>query len=641
MSAEPGNEGEIGVRMLMRLNPEMWMEGAGVIRLGSGRIALPGTFRCNILQRRIFALQAARRRAGKACYAVGLKPRKKGFSTAVAALHYTTMAAQPCEGVIVGNKLETSDTVYRMVALMAERDELAKSGEWSSPLKVGAESMKWQHNSELTLSTAHGKESIRGQTPQFVHGTEVAHWEQEDDVFLAVMNAVPDDPNVSVWLESTPKGRGGAFHTHWQGARWPTPNECPAEDEDYWKQWEAKCPDQPDAFFAEWEFVRVFAAWFEFEEAAYKLTDEQKRHVEATLDEKAWYQGERALLQVYGQENPATGVIRLGRVVTECDVWEQLAWRRMTIQKKCKSDPLKFDQEYPRDPHSCFLASGNPVFDGDALEHYGTQIITPDYGHLDSNIAGEQADKGGERVTWRAAHREDAIFWRWEAPRIGCRYLIVLDTAEGADQAGGRDPDRHSCLVLRRAYTSTEGVEYKARVVARIRPPCNVPIHVLVEWVHRLHLHYGALVIVEMNSSGLAYITGARMRGTPLWKRVDFNPRSGKKEEKLGWRTTDTADYGGIRTVVIDRLGEVLRDRALDVHCAQIVHELGCFVDKHGRKEAESGEHDDDVLALAIGMYKIDAALAYFEPPIERTMPRDLRNILGDDDGETGRAHKW
>lgn len=633
---------EIGVSLLMRQSPEMWMENCGVIRLGSGRIAEPGTFRSNILQRRIFALQKARRAAGKACYAVGLKPRKKGFSTAVAALHYTTMAGQPCEGVIVGNKLETSDTVYRMVALFAERDRLAKEGEWSSNVKVGAESMKWLHNSTLTLSTAHGKESIRGQTPQFVHGTEVAHWEQEDDVFLAVMNAVPDDPNVSVWLESTPKGRGGAFHSHWQGARWPTPEECPPEDAEYWKQWEAKCPDQPEAFFAEWEFVRVFAAWFEFEEAALKLTQEQKLHIQATLDEKAWYHGERSLIEAYGQKNAATDVTRLGRVVVESDIWEQLAWRRMTIQKKCKSDPLKFDQEYPRDPHSCFLASGRPVFDGDALEHYAATIITPEFGMLDSNIASEQTDKGGEAVTWRLQHREDAIFSRWEAPRIGCRYLIVLDTAEGSDQAGGRDPDRHSCLVLRRAYTGTDGVPHVARVVARIRPPCNVPIHVLVEWVHRLHLHYGALVIVEMNSSGLAYITGARMRGTPLWKRVDPNPRSGKKEEKLGWRTTDTADYGGLRTAVIDRLGEILRDRALDVHCAQIVHELGCFVDKHGRKEAESGEHDDDVLALAIGMYKIDAALVYAEAAVERTMPGDLRAILeGVDHAQGLNAHKW
>lgn len=640
MSAETDLE---EANALMRQSPEAWMETFGVIRLTSGRMSEPGTLRSNILQRRIFALQRARRAAGKACYAVGLKPRKKGFSTAVGVLHYTTLAGQPSEGVIVGNKLETSDTVYRMVALFAERDRLAKTGAWSSAAKVGGESMKWAHNSTLTLSTAHGKESIRGQTPQFVHGTEVAHWEQEDDVFLAVMNAVPDDPNVSVWLESTPKGRGGAFHSHWQGARWPTPEECPENDVDYWKQWEGKCPDQPEAFFAEWEFVRVFAAWFEFEEAALKLTEDQKKHIEATLDEKSWYQGERALIQLYGTASPlGDGAQRLGRVITESDIWEQLAWRRMTIQKKCKSSPGKFDQEYPRDPHSCFLASGNPVFDSDAIEHYNGEIVQAEYGTLDSNVPAERTDKGGERATWRVSHREDAIFWRWEPPRIGCRYLIVLDTAEGADQAGGRDPDRHSCLVLRRAYTTTEGVEYKARVVARIRPPCNVPIHVLVEWVHRLHLYYGALVIVEMNSSGLAYLTGARIRGTPLWKRVDFNPRSGKNEEKLGWRTTDNADYGGIRTVVIDHLGGILRARSLDLHCAQVVHELGCFVDKHGRKEAESGEHDDDVLALAIGMYKIDAALTYSEPLFERTLPRDLQAMIdGADATAGGAAHKW
>lgn len=641
MSAEPLPD--IDPTLLKRHSALVWFESEGVIRLPNGRMSKAGELRANILQRRIFALAAARRAAGSPCFAIGLKPRKRGFSTGVAALNYTTVAGQPAEAVIVGNKLETSDTVYRMVGVFHAHDALAKTGVWGSTAKIGVEKTAWAHGSTLTQSTAHGKESIRGQTPTFIHGTEVAHWEQEDDVFLAVMNAVPDDPSVSVWLESTPKGRGGEFHKRWQVARWPKPNECPPGDEDYWKQWEAKCPDQPGSFLAEWEFVRVFAAWFEFDESTIRLDDVQKKHIEATLDEMSWYHGERALIEVYGQTDPKTGVQRLGREVEGFDIWEQLAWRRIVIQAKCGSDPRRFDQEYPKDPHSCFLAAGRPVFDADAIEHYAAQIITPEYGTLDSNVPAERADKTGEMMTWRQVHREDAIIWRWEAPRLNCRYLIVLDTAEGADQAGGRDPDRHSCLVLRRAYTDMSGVEHKARLVARLRPPCNVPIHVLVEWVHRLSRYYSALVIPEMNSSGLAYIVGAKLRGTPIWKRVEWNPRDGREEEKMGWRTTDTADYGGIRTVIIDALGGILRSRAVDLHCTNAAHELGCFVNKHGRKEAEAGEHDDDVLALAIGLYKIDSATAYTEQAIERQMPRDLREMMDrlENPDNKGGAHFW
>lgn len=639
---EPAAE-PLDIGLLYRQSPQLWFEAKGVIRLPNGRTSKAGALRANVLQRRIFALHAARMRKGQRCFCIGLKPRKRGFSTAVTALQYTTLAGQSAEGVIVGNKLETSDTVFRMLALMAKEDELARAGQWSSAPKTQTETITWAHGSIVKQSTAHGGESIRGQTPQFVHGTEVAHWELAEDVFLALMNAVPDAPGVSVFLESTPKGRGGAFHGRWQLARWPTADECPDGETGYFQPWLAKCPDQPDALFAEWEFVRVFAAWFEFDEAALRLTDEQKQRIEATLDEKEWHGGERALIELYGNENPQTGRLRLGREVTQADVWEQLAWRRMTIQAKCGSDPGKFDQEYPKDPHTCFLSSGRGVFDSDAIEHYAAETMPPELGALDSNYAVRGGDMAGERATWRRVAREDGWAAVWEHPRLGCRYLIVLDTAEGNDQTGGDNPDRHSGLVFRRAYQDAEGTLHKARVVARIVTPCFVPMHVLVEWVHLLHLYYSALVIPEMNSSGLAYLVGARMRGTPIWKRTDFNPRSGRKEEKLGWRTTDTADYGGIRSVVIENLAAILRARELDFHCPNIVHELGCFVDKNGRREAEAGEHDDDVLALAIGMYKIDDATGHVEGVVERRMPRDLAALLAAKEaGEPkGSAHLW
>lgn len=637
----PAEEFDAGI--LMRTSPQLWFETKATIRLASGRVSKPGQCRANVLQRRIFALAHARRAAGRPCFAIGLKPRKRGFSTGVGALNYHELAGHAYESVIVGNKLETSETVFRMVALYADRDDFAKQGRWSSVHRPTSERVSWQHGAMLSQSTAKSGESIRGQTPQFVHGTEVAHWEQEDEVFLALMNAVPDDPNVSVWLESTPKGRGGEFYNRWQKARWPKPEECPESDQDYWRAWEVKCPDQPDAMFAEWEFVRVFAAWFEFDEAVIKLDDAQRKHIQTTLDAKSWYHGEKALIEVYGQMDPATGKQRLGNQAANTDVWEQLAWRRMTITSKCGSDPAQFDQEYPKDPHSCFLASGRPVFDSDAIEHYTSEAMEPEYGTLDTNLPEGPVDEWfQEKATWRRVERDDAIFWRWEPPRIGCAYLIVIDTAEGDDQAGGRDPDRHSVLVLRRGFFNKEGVWHKPRLVCRVRPPCQVPIHVLVEWAHRLHLYYGALVIPEMNNSGLAYITGAKIRGTPIWKRTEWNPRDGKEEHKFGWRTTDNQDYSGVRTLIIDNLGGVLRNRAMDLNCGSVVHELGVFVNKSGRKEAEKGEHDDDVLALAIGLYKIDAATEYCELPVERVMPKDLADSLKNGrEQQKGAAHFW
>lgn len=607
-------------------NPGMWFETDAQIRGSAGKLEKP---RMNILQRRINALYVARRRKNRACYAIGLKPRKRGFSTMVAALHYTELSKNGFNACIVGNKLETSDTVFRMMRTYQDNDDLVKAGKWGSPAKWTTEKASWEHGSTLAQSTAMNGESIRGQTQQLLHGTEVAHWQNADTVLLALMNAVPDDPSASVWLESTPNGTGNAFHKTWEGARWPAPDECPDRRE-YWRYWATDCPDNPNSIFAEHEFVRVFAAWFEFDEAVMELTDEQRAHIMATLDDRAWYQGERELITKYGNTRESDGAQRLGLEIEEGDVWDQLAWRRATIKKKCGGDPKKFDQEYPRDPASCFLASGSPVFDTDAVAEYAASArgIAPEYGSL-------QLSRDQVRAVFIPAAKDTASFQVWEKPKKGCSYLISVDTAEGEDQTKGEDPDRHSVLVWRRAYVDGNRVNWKPRLVARIPSPCQVPIPALVELVKLLHLYYGrAVCIPEMNSSGLAFLLLAQKVGITIWKRKDFDPKSGKTEERLGWRTTDGADYGGLRTLIIENLALTLRNRGVHIACENVIHELGKFVRNEGRMQAAQNEHDDDVLSTAIGLYNLDAATVFEEPVVERQLPPDLQAL---EDGQSER----
>lgn len=615
--------------LAVQADPGVWFETETKIRAANGKLEVP---RMNVLQRRINALFKGRRRRKLAVRIIGLKPRKRGFSTMVSAIHYTELCKHTIEGVIVGNKLDTSATVFRMMRVYSENDGLADRGEWARAPKPGTEQMRWDNGSLLTQSTAMGTGSIRGQTPNLVHGTEVAHWEGEEETFLAMMNAVPDVPESCVFLESTPKGKMGRFAQTWAEGRWPEADECPDEDE-YWRQWEALCPQPDQNQITEFDFVRVFAAWYEFEEAATRISESQRRYMQETIDAASWYRGEKALIEAYGNTRASDGKMRLGREVQEADVWEQLYWRRQTIKNKCNSNPKQFDQEYPRDPESCFLASGNPVFDEDSIAHYQKEtVISPTFGQID------QPSPEVRRVVWRDCGEDQAVYWRWEQPRLGCHYLVTVDTAEGEDQTKGEDPDRHSVLVLRRAYVDRAGRHWKMRVVARIRPPNRVPIHALVDMTNKLSLYYGnAMVIVEMNNTGLAFLVGAKMKGMNLWKRQDVNPQSGKTEEKFGWRTSDTQDYGGLRTLILDRLHSVLRNQEIWMHCRNIVLELSRFVETKGKKQAGAGAHDDDVMSLAIGVYNIDAASAYEEELVSRSIPKDLRHLY-DDDGNDALA---
>lgn len=619
-------------------NPGLWLETSTKIRSAKGK---PVACRINVLQRRINAYHLACKRKKRAVRGMGLKPRKRGFSTGVGAIHYTELQKGIIEGVIVGNKLETSATVYNMMETFARHDEHAKNGRWGSLVeKFGAQTTKFPHGSILSQSTALGGGSIRGQTPQFVHGTEVAHWEDQEKTLLALLNAVPDDPDTSIWLESTPNGTGDEFEKKWTGARWPTADECP-DGVEYWRYFEAECPNPPDDGANDFNFVRIFAAWFEFDEAHLKLTADEKQRIRETIDAKSWYDGERALIERFANVREKDGVQRLGIEADGCDIWEQLAWRRMVIKTKCGMDAKKFDQEYPRDPASCFLASGNKFFDADCIAHFQERARNTRWEHGQIDMATQ------ERAVWREAEPEVAIFKRCEHPRVGCQYLISVDSAEGEDQTSGQDPDRHSVLVHRRAYHDSNRVFNPERVVCRLKAPSRVPLEVLAELIDLLSRVWGRCpAIIEMNNTGLAVLKLCQALGVPLWKRVDVNPRSGKKEEKLGWRTTDNADYGGLRSLILAALRKKLSgtsnveggtDYSTDVGCENVVYELSMFGEKDGKLQG-LGAHDDDVMSLAIGSYNIDAATAYTEPKIQRQPPPEFRHLYDDEDAGAGLA---
>lgn len=607
-------------------NPGLWLETRTKIKGVTGQ---PTRMRLNVLQRRIIALWMSRRRRQKACRAIGLKPRKRGFSTAVSAIHYRELQARTIEGVIVGNKSETSGTVYDMIRCISEHDELTKLGRWGSSPVFGADKAKFPHGSLLTQSSALGGGSIRGQTPQFVHGTEVSFWEDQAATLLALLNAVPDDPSTTIFLESTPNGTGDEFHKNWGRARWPTPDECP-DAREYWRYFEPECPDQPSDGIQDFMFVRVFAAWFEFEEAAIRLTEPEKTQIRTTLDSREWFSGEKDLIHRYGNE--LNGHQRLGIEVESFDIWEQLAWRRMIISTKCGNDPKMFNQEFPQDPDSCFNASGSKYFDRDSIKYFQQRCRETNWDHGQLDLA----ESG--RAIWRPCEREMAVFMRCEQPRVGFQYLMSIDSAEGDDQAGGKDPDLHSALIIRRAAWDTNRLFHRERVVCRIKPPSRVPIEILVRMIQLLSRYWGNIpAIIEMNNTGLAVLKLCQERNVPLWKRVDINPRSGRREEKLGWRTTDNQDYGGLRSLILAKLREKLTglpnaeggtDYAIDICDEHIVYELSQFGEKNGRLQGLNC-HDDDVLALAIGSYNIDGATAYDEAAIPRLPPSDLHGLYG------------
>ena len=127
----------------------------------------------------------------------------------------------------------------------------------------------------------------------------------------------------------------------------------------------------------------------------------------------------------------------------------------------------------------------------------------------------------------------------------------------------------------------------------------------------------------------------------PIWQRIEVDPHSGIERRWDGWRTTDSAEYKGIRSTIIWHLHEILRKKGLDCYCPHVASELMGFVDKSGRMEAGSG-HDDDVMALAIGMYNISSGTIYEQAIRQDFIPPEIQALLDEEEKQPGGfAQRW
>ena len=206
------------------------------------------------------------------------------------------------------------------------------------------------------------------------------------------------------------------------------------------------------------------------------------------------------------------------------------------------------------------------------------------------------------------SHTDPSRWFRWWEPRIeGCRYLIVCDSASGAEQQkGSNNPDRHSVKVLRDAYIDKFGLPHKPAEVARIIPPCHFAIERLADYIACMSRFYGnCSVAVEANNTGLAVIVLLKTRGVPLFRR-----REGKPDNPIfkdGFYT-----HGFIRPLMISELADAIYQKAFDIWCPHTVTEFTTFVTKpDGSEAAEGAAHDDDVLASAIGKQCLPSGTIY------------------------------
>lgn len=208
-------------------------------------------------------------------------------------------------------------------------------------------------------------------------------------------------------------------------------------------------------------------------------------------------------------------------------------------------------QEYAEDEESCFLASGNSVFELAAIEE-----------RLAGTVPAVEQRRNGELEIWLP-------------PLKGKEYMVAVDPA-----GGGSEGDYSAAQVLE-METGLQCAEFAGHVGGLE----------LARMVTELAQEYNqAWLVVERNNHGSGVLA--------LAETVCGYRRIYRQGGQPGWLTTSIS-----RPAVLGRLGAGLVEEPERFQSRRLLGECRSFVRlPDGRTGARAGTQDDRVMAMAIGL---------------------------------------
>lgn len=253
---------------------------------------------------------------------------------------------------------------------------------------------------------------------------------------------------------------------------------------------------------------------------------------------------------------------------------EQLQWRRYTIRNDCGGDPRQFDQEYPSEPDDAFLLSGEGIFDNKFIKRL-RDAITLKGSRYEVDFVKDKVipSSTGELVIYRK-------------PEKGKRYVLAADTAKGKE-----DGDYDAAYVLE---------ERTGEMCAALHGKWDTDLY--GKKLNTLGLYYNtALLAVENNNTGESVLN-------TLYNTCHYPLLYMHKKGSLGWNTNQAT-----RPVMISDFKEAIRDQLYHIYCQELYSECMTLIDKNGKAEADSGCHDDRIMAYSIALQVRQVAEKWFE----------------------------
>ena len=420
-----------------------------------------------------------------------LKARQVGITTYVAARFFIQTITRPGTLTVqVAHSDESAEAIFRMVHRFWEK--LPNSRVQRGALVKSRSNVRQivfpRLDSEYRIETADDNAG-RGMTIHNLHCSEVSRWTRGAAETLASLRAAVV-PDGEIVLESTPRGASGIFYDEWQKAK-----------ETGYQQ-----------HFFPWWYEPSYA--LEVEKASvYPLTEEEKE------------------------------LVAQHRLTEEQIAWRRKRWQEMRGQAA---------QEYAEDAVSCFLASGDCVFDLAAIERATVQ-------------AGPPVDQ-----------RENGRLMIWFPPNQGPQWQYIV----GVDTAGGGSEGDYSCAQVIERRSGLQCAELHG----------HFPPYELARRVAELgHVYGNALVAVERNNHGHGVLAHL--------KTLEYDNIFVQNGQE-GWLTSVVT-----RPAMIENLAAILVEEPELFHSPRLLAEMKTFVrhgDGHGA--AAEGAHDDCVMAIAIAL---------------------------------------
>jgi hypothetical protein len=421
-----------------------------------------------------------------------LKARQMGLTTWAAARFFLKTITQPGTLTLeVAHTQEAAEEIFRIVHRFLDclPEELREG-----PLRTSRANVRQivfpEMDSQYRVVSAGDRNAGRGLTVQNLHCSELARWPGDPAETLAGLRAamVPGSGvGAELILESTPDGVGGCFHEEWQKA-------------------------------GETGMVRHFFPWWM-----------ERRYRAKAVDEASLTEDECDL-----------------RLRHRLDL-EQIGYRR-----QIRADFLGLaQQEYAEDSESCFLASGDSIFEIGAIEKRLNTVPEP------------------------VERRGNGELEIWLPPVGGKEYLVAVDPA-----GGGSEGDYSAAQVLE-LETGLQCAEFAGHVGGLE----------LARLVTAMAAEYNqAWLVVERNNHGSGVLA--------LIESVCGYAKVYRQGGQAGWLTTSMS-----RPSALGRLDAGLVERPECFQSRRLLAECRSFVRRpDGGSGARPGAHDDRVMAMAIGL---------------------------------------